>query len=493
MPEPVSPTLPRSLLQRATERLADPRRANLARACGPDKPRAVRDALTRGRRALLHAIRAQRPAVLREQERLCQGTSASLADVTLAALKRWWRAISRRGQRAPRGRWRIGVALGGRGAGKTRTGANWLADQIERYPGRDWGIVAPTGPTAWDACVVGMSGLAQALSVRGIAHELVPSRAKVLLPEGGTVFVDGADDGAPTLQGRNLSGCWVDEAGLFAITQWKRAWLESIQAAVRIAPGPGAKASILATGTPKRGHPLIKWLLANADWIHRMTMAENAANLADDVVADLVKAYHGTSLERQELQGQYLEQVEGALWKLDWIEAARVALAPALSRVVVAVDPSVTSKATSDTTGIIGMGIGTVDGHGYVLGDWSGKYTPDGTARRAIEAYRLLKADRIVIEANNGGDYLPAMFHTVDRNVPITMVHASRGKQTRADPVVALYQQLRVHHVGALALLEDELTSWDGSGESPGRLDSVVWAATFLMLKSKSPNLYFLD
>ena len=370
-------------------------------------------------------------------------------------------------------------------------GAQWLADQIERYPGHDWGIVAPTGPTAWDICVAGPSGIERVLKARGLLDEATSSRGRVGLVHGGTIFVDGADDGAPTLQGKNLSGCWVDEAGLFKSTQWKRAWLESIQAAVRIAPAPGVKASILATGTPKRGHPLVKWLLANADWVHRMTMAENAANLADDVVADLTKAYAGTSLERQELQGHYLEQVEGALWKLEWIEAARVAAAPELSQIVVAIDPAVTSNPDSDESGIIAMGLGKADGHGYVLGDWSGRYTPDGMAKKVATVYALLHANHVVVETNNGGDYLPGMLLRADANMHVVKVHAAHGKRARAEPIAGLAEQQRIHHVGTFALLEDQLTGWDGKGNSPDRLDALCWAAAHLLLKSAGPNLRF--
>ena len=460
---------PRSLLTKAAARLAagDPRAWLTIRA----------------------RFIAANPSVLRQARR----ETHTEADAIALGQSRWWRGIARPGQRVSRRPWRLGLCTGGRGSGKTATGANWLADQIERYPGKDWGIVAPTGPTAWDLCVAGVSGLEPVLKARGLLADTTSSRGKIALVGGGTVFVDGADDGAPSIEGKNLSGCWCDEVGIFKVTQWRRAWLQAIQPAVRLAPAPGVKASILATGTPKRGHPLIKWLLNNADWVHRMTMAENAANLAPDMLTDLMKAYAGTSLEGQELQGHYLEQVPGALWNLDLLDADRVvapadALAPvALERIVVAWDPAVTNAENSDEHGIV-AGARGADGHGYVLGDWSGKYTPTQAARKVCEVYHLLKADRVVAEVNNGGDFVETLLRQVDANVAYLGVHAAQGKRARAEPVAALAEQHRVHHVGRLLGLEEELTGWDGTGKSPNRLDALVWAMFELILDGAGPS-----
>ena len=462
-------------------------------------------------RALIASILRQNPAVLQR----VNAEAAALPEVVdpkvraWAAVRQWWRARSRPGQRTPQTPWRLFYCMGARGSGKTMAGAAWLADNVERYPGRDWAIVAPIGPTAWDACVEGESGLLPELRRRGLvnADTARSSRGRLILPGGGHVFVDGADDGALTIQSKNLAGCWADEVGLWRVRQWRKAWLESILPAVRIAPAPGVKASIFATGTPKRGHPLVRWLLDNANWVRHMVMAENAHNLAADVLEELIKAYKGTSLEDQELRGRYITDVPGALWKLDQLDAYRVTaptpamiaadpkltLAPVpLVRIVVALDPSVTNTATSDECGIVAVGLGA-DGHGYVLGDWSGKYHPADWARKAVEVFHLLRADRIIGEANNGGDLIETVLRTIDRNVPYSKVHASHGKRTRAEPIAALAEQGRIHHVGRFEHLEDQLTGWDGSGPSPDRLDALTWAASFLMLKSKSPNLYFLD
>jgi len=209
---------------------------------------------------------------------------------------------------------------------------------------------------------------------------------------------------------------------------------------------------------------------------------DNRRNLARGVVADLERRYAGTRLGRQELDGEILDDNPGALWKRDGIDAARVRVAPDLRRVVVGVDPAVTSSATSDETGIVVAGLG-YDGRFYVLGDYSGRYSPEQWASRAVQAYRGHKADRVVAERNQGGDLVERNLRTVDRNLPVTTVHAKRGKALRAEPVSSLYEQGRVSHVGSLAALEDQMTAWDpsGDGESPDRVDALVYALTELM------------
>jgi predicted phage terminase large subunit-like protein len=175
-------------------------------------------------------------------------------------------------------------------------------------------------------------------------------------------------------------------------------------------------------------------------------------------------------------------RVDGALWKRDGIAAARVSQAPDLRRIVVGVDPAVTANAASDETGIIVAGLG-FDGRYYVLGDYSGRYSPDQWASRVVKAYRDHKADRVIAERNQGGDLVEQNLRTVDRTLPVTTVHAKRGKALRAEPVSSLYEQGRVSHVGALAALEDQMTAWDpaGDAESPDRVDALVYALTELM------------
>jgi phage terminase large subunit-like protein len=210
--------------------------------------------------------------------------------------------------------------------------------------------------------------------------------------------------------------------------------------------------------------------------------------LAPAFFADIITRYAGTRLGRQELEAELVEDVPGALWRREWIEGARVLNAPALTRIVVAVDPAMSSGPHAHETGIIVAGRDD-EGHAYILDDRSLSGTPDGWARRAVSAYRDHRADRLVAEANQGGELVRHTLKTVDDAAPIQLVHATRGKRTRAEPVAALYEQGRVHHVGGFPTLEDQLCLWDAqSGEiSPDRLDALVWALTELIVDVSSP------
>jgi len=216
----------------------------------------------------------------------------------------------------------------------------------------------------------------------------------------------------------------------------------------------------------------------------RSSTRANASNLAPSFLQSVLSRYAGTRLGRQEIDAELLEDCEGALWGVDLLERTRVKLSevPHLARIVVAVDPSVSSGESSDETGIIVCGLG-VDGHGYVLEDASGRMSPIDWARRAVGLYRKHGADRIVAEVNNGGDLVEMTIRTCEKNVSYKAVRASRGKLTRAEPIAALFEQNRIHLVGGLPELEDELCTYTaGSSGSPGRLDSATWALTDLML-----------
>jgi phage terminase large subunit-like protein len=197
--------------------------------------------------------------------------------------------------------------------------------------------------------------------------------------------------------------------------------------------------------------------------------------------------YEGTRLGRQELQGELIDEVEGALWTHDVVEACRVQECPQLAICVVAIDPAATSKIGADDTGIIVAGVGA-DGDGYIIADRTCHLSPDGWGQRAVRAYRHFEGDRIVAEVNNGGEMVEHVIRTIDKNVPFKSVHASRGKQTRAEPVAALFgappkRPAKIHLVGGFPELEDQLCSWvPGDEDSPDRLDAMVWAITDLML-----------
>jgi phage terminase large subunit-like protein len=241
----------------------------------------------------------------------------------------------------------------------------------------------------------------------------------------------------------------------------------------------------IATTTPKP-LPFLKSLLADPHTrVSRMRTEDNRANLPPALLEELERVYGGTRIGRQELEGELLEEAEGALWRRAQIDALRVRQAdvPELVRIVIPLDPSVTSGPNSDECGIVPVGLG-VDGHGYVLRDLSGVFSPDDWASRSVAVFDDLDADKIIGEANNGGDLIETVIRTKRKTIPYEKVHASRGKITRAEPIAALYEQGRVHHVGGFPQLEDEMCNYvPGASKSPNRMDALVWGLTFLMLK----------
>lgn len=415
-----------------------------------------------------------------------------LTDQQASAVAGVWELWARQEQIDPPGDWRTWYVRGGRGTGKTRTGAetlaNWIRDTIRDDEPGDWAIVAPTFGDARDVGVEGPSGLLNALGGEG--GPLVPkggwnrSHGELFLASGARVFADGADDGALRVQGKNLRGAWCDEIGLWRVGHWQTAWNESIAFAVRLAP-----ARIVATGTPKQGHPLVKHLLTSPRVaVTLMRLTDNVANLHPDAVADLYARFAGGRLGRQELDGEFLEDAPGALWTLDLIDRHRVNQAPAtLTRVAVGVDPS--GAADEDTgnaeTGIIAAGYSADLDQAFVLADRSVLAGPETWARRAVSLYHEARADVLVAERNFGGDMVRATIHAIDPNVHVRLVTASRGKAVRAEPVAVKYDQGRVYHVGLLPDLESQMTSWNPSDPtmpSPDRVDALVWALTELLV-----------
>ena len=274
---------------------------------------------------------------------------------------------------------------------------------------------------------------------------------------------------------------------MWSRTMWKLAWEESIQFAVREFPS-----KIVCTGTPKAGHPLVKLLDTDPSVPkRRLLTADNVANLNPDWVRRIVAKYQGTRLGAQELEGVVIEEVEGALWQWAWIDGHRTPEIPVMLRVVVGVDPS----GGANEIGIVTAGKvrspcpcgeENIQGaHFAVLDDRSLIGSPERWGRAAVDAYHESGADRVAAERNFGGDMVESTLRVADRTVAVKMVNASRGKQQRAEPVSAVYEQGRVHHVGHLGELESELTSWvPGDSWSPNRLDALVWALTELGLES---------
>lgn len=385
-----------------------------------------------------------------------------------------WRREARTAQLPPAGDWFIWLILGGRGMGKTWAGARWLAEQAQATPG-DYAVIGRSEQDTRETCVEGGSGLLGALGLRRDSREYRRGTGEIRLANGSTIYSYSAESPQST-RGPNLSGLWCDE-----LAAWRflaETWQETVLPAVRI-----GDPQIVVTTTP-RPVPLLRELVSRDDGsvvITRGSTFENADHLSARALAEF-RRFEGTRIGRQELLGELLDDVEGALWKRELIEPHRVAsiARERLTRIVVAVDPAVTSGAKSDDTGIVVAGIDN-DGQGYVLEDASCRLPPDGWAQAVAEAYHRWEAHRIVAEVNQGGQLVESVLRTVDASLPITLVHASHGKSIRAEPIAALYEQAKVSHVGAFPELEDELCTWiPGQRASPDRLDALVWAFTEL-------------
>ena len=408
-------------------------------------------------------------------------------------------------QLAPEGDWRIWLLLAGRGFGKTRTGAEHIIDRVQTGAARRIALVAPTAGDGRDVMVEGDSGIL-ACSPPSFRPRYFPSKRRVVWPNGAIATVYSAEE-PKRLRGPQFDYAWCDEP---AAWEYPEAW-DQLMFGLRLGKDPRA----VVTTTP-RPIPLIRgWLARSANpadvRITRGSTFDNAANLPSAFLGQLLDVYRGTRLGRQELYAEVLDEVLGALWtRANIIEHRRPEAKGPFRRIVIAVDPAVTSEEDSDETGIVVVGLGADDRHAFVLEDLTGRFTPDGWARRAITAYQKWNADAIVAEVNNGGDLVQFTVDTVAQTmtrpdgglgviVRYKAVHASRGKTRRAEPIAALYEQGRVHHVGALGTLqqlEDELCTFDPitgkstvtdqltgqlKGVSPNRLDANVWGLTELI------------
>lgn len=385
---------------------------------------------------------------------------------------RWTRQLARTEQVPTEDKsWLVWLYLAGRGAGKTRTAAEWLAWQASSNPRTRWAIAAPTYSDVRDTCAEGVSGIIQILKEYGTLKDYNRSIGEIFLTNGSRIKLFSGEE-PDRFRGPQFHGGWFDELAAF---KYPDAW-DQYQFGLRLGEYP----QTIVTTTP-RPTKLIKDLISREGVrVVRGSTFDNADNLAASALAELRLRYENTRLGRQELYGEILDNVEGALWTRELIEAARVRECPPLVRVVVAIDPAVTSNVNSDLTGIVAAGL-TADGHYYVLSDKSLRATPDTWARQAVNLYHEYKADKIVAETNNGGDMVIMTLQQVDRSVATQKVTATRGKQLRAEPISALYEQGRVHHVGYFPELEEQMCEWTPlSNESPDRLDALVWALTEL-------------
>jgi phage terminase large subunit-like protein len=373
--------------------------------------------------------------------------------------------------------WNTWLFLAGRGAGKTRTAAEWLAWKAISNENTRWAIVAPTHADARDTCVEGESGILNILKEFGVLKDYNRSISEIFLTNRSRIKLFSGEE-PDRLRGPQFHGGWFDELAAFKRPD---AW-DQYQFGARLGQHP----QTIITTTP-RPTKLIKDLVDREGVrVVRGSTFDNAKNLAPSALAELKLRYENTRLGRQELYGEILDTVEGALWTREMIERARVTDIPPLIRIVVAIDPAVTNNADSDETGIVAAGI-TSDNHYYVLSDKSLRASPDAWARQAVNLYHDLGADKIIAETNNGGDMVTLLIKQVDHSAPVKKVTATRGKQLRAEPISSLYEQGRVHHHGYFAELEAQMCEWTPtSNESPDRLDALVWAITELNSGSSS-------
>ena len=421
----------------------------------------------------------QRLAELKRLEALelkARAVKAEAAQKELA--KSRYRQNARPQQLPPEGDWRIWLILSGRGWGKTFTGAGWIIEKAMSQPGIECAVVAPTFTDVRRTCVEGPSGIIKSLP-SGALEQYNRSNGQITLTNGSKIHMVSADE-PDRARGLNLSYAWLDE---FAAWRYEETWTAGLAPALRI----GNPQTIITT-TP-RPTKLLREFMSRTDGsvvVTRGSTFDNAANLSQAALEELKSRYEGTRLGRQELYGELLLDTPGSLWRLSDIDETRVDEAPELVRIVVAIDPAVTSGEESDETGIVVVGKGA-DGRGYVLADRSCRDTPSGWAHRAVQAFHDFNADRIVAEKNQGGDMVEATIRSVLSTAPYKGVTAKQGKRLRAEPIAALYEQGRISHVGSFDILEDQMTTWlPDSGLSPDRLDALVHGLTELGLAAGS-------
>jgi len=409
----------------------------------------------------------------------------SLSLVELEALKYEWPIWARKSQMAPKGDWTTWLLLGGRGAGKTRAGAEWVRSKATgAYPKSPIALVGETISDARSVMVEGHSGI---MAVHPAAERptFTRSRNEIEWPNGAVARLYSASD-PESLRGPQFSLAWCDET-----CKWPdadAAW-DMLQFCLRI----GERPQQLVTTTPKPIKLLRRIINDPMTRVSNVKTAENKHNLAPSFLTSIVDQYRGTSLGRQELEGEILESNEDALWSRQLIDLSRSTSMPELERIVIAVDPPVSSHERSDKCGIVVAGL--FEGCVYVLADATlPRATPLRWATKVVELYEFFEADCVVAEVNQGGDLVSNALHQVCPLLPVKSVHAKRGKWLRAEPVAMLYERGSVRHVGLLAELEDEMCNFAATGKanghSPDRLDALVWAVTELALvNSNRPRI----
>lgn len=387
-----------------------------------------------------------------------------------------WLQTARDKQLSPEQDYLVWLILAGRGWGKTRTGAEDIAIYAMDNPNVNCAVIAPTHGDLRRVCFGGPSGLLSVIPKDCLLKSKDQAGYSSTVSEirlwNGSKIIGFAAQEPERLRGPQFHRAWCDEV---AAWRYPEAF-DQLMFGLRLGDNP----QCVITTTPKPTK-LIKDLVAREDVIvTRGSTFENEENLAESALQMLKERYEGTNLGRQELYAEIIEDFDGALWSPDMIESTRINEDRELQQIIVAIDPAVTANPDSDETGIIVCGR-DYNNEFYVLEDLSGRFTADKWARIAIKAFYEWEADRIVAEVNNGGDLVERLIRNIDHQVPYRAVRATRGKILRAEPIAALYEQRRVHHVGAFPELEQQMCSYTGeTNTSPDRLDALVWCLTEL-------------
>ncbi|SIS68444.1 Large terminase phage packaging protein [Roseivivax lentus] len=388
-------------------------------------------------------------------------------------------------QLPPEGPWKTWVIMGGRGAGKTRAGAEWVRRQVEGARPLDAGrcrriaLLGETRDQVREVMIFGDSGIL-ACCPPDRRPVWQATRHCLVWPNGAEAMAFSAHE-PEALRGPQFDGAWADE-----LAKWKKgqAVWDMLQFSLRLGQDP----RVCVTTTPRNASVLKELLTRKSTVVTHAATEANRANLAPSFLEEVRARYGDTRLGRQELDGLLIEEAEGALWTAAMIESGHIAKVPPLVRIVVAVDPPTTAHVGSDACGIVVAGL-THEGNAVVLEDATVQgVRPAAWAEAAIAAMARWDADRLVAEVNQGGDMVEEVLRTVDPNVAVTKVHAARGKTARAEPVAALYERGRVQHLRGLGILEEQMcrmtqAGYDGAG-SPDRVDALVWALTDLMLRN---------
>lgn len=389
-----------------------------------------------------------------------------------------WLKTARLKQLQPKESHYIWLILAGRGWGKTRTGAQDIALYALRNPNTICAVVAPTSGDLRRVCFGGPSGLVEIIPKECLSEQkdmkgYSSSMSEIRLHNGSKIIGYSASE-PERLRGPQFHRAWADELAAWRYPET----FDQLMFSLRLGDNP----QCVITTTPKPTKIIKELVLRKDVQVTSGSTFENEENLADTALAMLRERYEGTAMGRQELYAEIIEDIEGALWTNKMIEGMRITddTETTLKQIIVAIDPAVTANENSDETGIVVVGKDYNERY-YVLEDVSGKYSPDQWGRKAIDCYYEWQADRIVAEVNNGGDLVERLLRSIDNNVPYRSVRATRGKLTRAEPISALYEQKRVHHVGYFAELESQMCSYTGETRpSPDRLDALVWGLTEL-------------